>query len=52
MTANLKKSNTLFFLFPLSPDLLGFGEWADLHRMRYISQEGDKVEIKTKKKGW
>jgi hypothetical protein len=29
---------------------LNFGEWGDLHRMRSISQEGDKVEIKTKKK--
>ena len=48
--ADLKALNTLFFLFPLSPDLLDFGEWADLHRMRYISQEGDKVEIKTKNK--
>ena len=48
--ADLKALDTLFFLFPLSPDLLNFGEWADLHRMRYISQEGDKVEIKTKNK--
>jgi hypothetical protein len=48
--ANLKALDTLFFLFPLSPDLLRFGEWADLHRMRYISQEGDKLEIKTRNK--
>jgi len=30
--ADLKALDTLFFLFPLSPDLLNFGEWADLHR--------------------
>ena len=34
----------------MSPDLLNFGEWADLHRMRYISQKGDKLEIKTRNK--
>jgi len=34
----------------LSPDLLNFGEWADLHRMRYISSKKDKVEIKTRNK--
>jgi hypothetical protein len=46
--ADLKALNTLFFLFPVSPDLLNFGEWADLHRMRYRTQPGDNVKIKTK----